>query len=141
MHKSQISQVTAPSSLHDSQSKLPHYEAVLIMDAQRVSSSVRNQTVSSGWSRLYQAGNYYLDLTLQLGSASPVLLGRVVAVAGQNQIQGDLNVNPSPGHGSGAITVDATGFFRMELGHKTRSRVVTLELEDATVAVSDIRVQ
>lgn len=61
-------------------------EAVLLMDSQTTAVSVRHQAWTNGWSRLYQIGQYYLDLTMKSRpGASSVLLGQLVGPQGSTQ--------------------------------------------------------
>jgi hypothetical protein len=61
-------------------------EAVLLMDSHTTTVSVRNQAWTNGWSRLYQIGQYYLDLTLKSRPGMPsVLLGQLIGPRGSTQ--------------------------------------------------------
>ncbi len=61
-------------------------EAVLLMDSRTTAVSVRNQACLIGWSRLYQIGQYYLDLTLKSRPGMPsLLLGQLVGPQGSTQ--------------------------------------------------------
>ncbi len=55
------------------------HSAILVMDSRKLIRSVRNQSVPlGGWSRLYQAGPFYLDMSLHLENNSVRLMGHMV---------------------------------------------------------------
>lgn len=56
------------------------YRAILVMDSRNVRTSLRNATQSRvGWSQLYQAGPYHLDLSLRWDPKGARLVGQVIS--------------------------------------------------------------
>jgi hypothetical protein len=77
-----------PHERYASGSVLARFEAVLVMDSRDATSSLRSQAFAAGWSRLYQAGAYYLDLSLKQDGDHTVLMGHVLPPVGEHQVKG-----------------------------------------------------
>ncbi len=56
------------------------YQAILVMDSRNVRTALRNMAQSrAGWSQLYQAGPYHVDLNLKWDDAGARLVGQVIS--------------------------------------------------------------
>ena len=112
-------------------SVLPRFEAVLIMDSQATGSSVRSQAFSTGWSRLYHAGEYYLDLSLKQVGDRSVVMGYVLPPVGEHQVEGRVRIVHLAGE-TGSV-IGAAGDFRLEMN---RCALHGLEVQLPTVLLS-----
>jgi len=92
----------------------PPREAILIMDSRSTPHlAVRKQNFSGFWSKLYKAGELYLDLTFRSEGANAVLMGQVIT---NQELLSPRVVLHSPGKTSIATTkLTESGRFRFEV--------------------------
>ncbi len=91
-------------------------EAVLIMDSRTTSTrAVRHQNPHGAWSKLYKAGDLYLDLSLKVEAKGATLVGQVIAEA-QKPVA--LNVVLHGPNGCEAGPVNEYGIFRLNIQGK-----------------------
>jgi hypothetical protein len=102
------------------------HPAILVMDSRNVNLAVRHQAQASmGWSRLYQAGPYYLDVSLKPGEKEARLVGQVVSQDPSKLAEGMVHLTqPSglttqalepSGRFSFSITPDHTAQYSIEV--------------------------
>ena len=135
-HRLGVLNVQSQASLerYASGSVVARYEAVLIMDSLETKSSVRSQAFSAGWSRLYQAGEYYVDLSLRLEGAHAVLMGHILPPVGACDLEGRVRL--SHARGETVSELGRAGNFRLEVARGNLSGLeVDLGLE--TLSISD----
>lgn len=110
-------------------------EAILIMESQPNQAGLRSSAFTSGWTRLYQAQDYYFDLSYKPDEDHGLLMGQVLRAAG-----GSL---PSPAQaallssdGSPLLTepVSDSGSFRMAVQEITGHRL-EVKLDQTTFEV------
>ena len=106
-------------------------EAVLIMDSRETTTSVRSQAFVGGWSKLYQAGTYYLDLSLKMDGQAAVLMGHVLPPVGEHQVRGRVRVNRTQ------TDLGPAGDFRIEID-PVQLKNLEVELENIALAVRDL---
>ena len=106
-------------------------EAVLVMDSRQLNPSVRSQAFVGGWSKLYQAGSYYLDLSLKMDGEGAVLMGHVLPPVGEHQVRGRVRVNAV------VAELGVAGDFRVEVEVR-ELRGLEVELENVALSVSDL---
>lgn len=128
-----------PQSLerYASGSVLARFEAVLVMDSREATPSVRSQAFIAGWSRLYQAGAYYLDLSLKRDGERAVLMGHVLPPVGEHQVRGQVRVGPIE---SEASKVGPAGDFRLEVDLGSL-RSLEVELETVRLTIGDLGIE
>lgn len=111
------------------------HEAVLIMASEGNQAGVRSAAFASGWTRLYQAEDYYFDLSFKPQDQQGLLMGQVLRSEG-----GSL---PSPAQATllspdGSVQlsepVSASGGFRMEVSEIAGCHL-EVQLDQATFAV------
>lgn len=91
-------------------------EAILIMDSRNMASAaVRHQNFQGAWSKLYKAGDLYLDLSLKVDGKGTVLVGQVIAEA-QKPVA--LHVTLHGPSQSSSSPVNEYGNFRMSILEK-----------------------
>ncbi len=116
-------------------SVLARFEAVLVMDSRDTSSSVRSQAFAGGWSRLYQAGAYYLDLSLKQDGDHTVLMGHVLPPVGEHQVKGLVRIAEVEGQKDSSI--GPAGDFRLEV-KMGEFQALEVELETVRLTISDL---
>lgn len=92
------------------------FSAILVMDSRKMVRAMRSQNpILTGWSRLYQAGPYYLDMSFKPEPEGLRLLGMVASTKikafGDAQIRlrqddGNWIENPLESSGRFAVSVD-----------------------------------
>jgi hypothetical protein len=85
-----------------------NYSAILVMDSRKVRSIPRQSTLLSGWSRLYHAGPYYLDMSFKPDGDDLHLLGRVVSRLNQATQKGTIRLH-QPGGSTTEYALEPTG--------------------------------
>ncbi|MCX7782591.1 MAG: hypothetical protein N2318_02985 [Meiothermus sp.] len=91
-------------------------EAILIMDSRNMpSAAVRHQNFRGAWSKLYKAGDLYLDLSLRVDGKGTVLVGQVIAEA-QKPVA--LHVTLHGPSQSSSSPVNEYGNFRVSILEK-----------------------
>lgn len=98
-------------------------DAILVMESRGIAPSVRSAAFTGVWSKLYQAGNLYLDVTLKPGAKTASLQGQLLSegdlsVSGKVNLFRDSNILSSVplGHEVGfGLTIDEPGDYRLEL--------------------------
>lgn len=74
------------------------HSAILVMDSRNLIRPIRTQAApSSGWSRLYQAGPFYLDISLRLVESEARLMGHMVSQKTPAFINGIVRLKRSSG--------------------------------------------
>jgi hypothetical protein len=116
-------------------SVLARFEAVLVMDSRDTTSSVRSQAFAGGWSRLYQAGAYYLDLSLKQDGDHTVLMGHVLPPVGEHQVKGLVRIAEVGGQKDSSI--GPAGDFRLEV-QIGELQSLEVELETVRLSISDL---
>jgi hypothetical protein len=116
-------------------SVLARFEAVLVMDSRDTTSSVRSQAFAGGWSRLYQAGAYYLDLSLKQDGDHTVLMGHVLPPVGEHQVKGQVRISEQGGEKDSNI--GPAGDFRLEV-KMGELQSLEVELETVRLSISDL---
>ncbi len=116
-------------------SVLSRFEAVLVMDSRDTTSSVRSQAFAGGWSRLYQAGAYYLDLSLKQDGDHTVLMGHVLPPVGEYQVTGLVRIAQVGGDKDSSI--GPAGDFRLEV-KLDEFQGLEVELEMVRLTISDL---
>ncbi len=116
-------------------SVLARFEAVLVMDSRDTTSSVRSQAFAGGWSRLYQAGAYYLDLSLKQDGDHTVLMGHVLPPVGEHQVKGQVRISEQGGEKDSNI--GPAGDFRLEV-KMGELQALEVELETVCLTISDL---
>jgi hypothetical protein len=121
------------SERYASGSVLARFEAVLVMDSRDTTSSVRSQAFAGGWSRLYQAGAYYLDLSLKQDGNHTVLMGHVLPPVGEHQVKGAVRIALT----EQASNIGPAGDFRLEI-QPGEAQGLEVELETVQLTISDL---
>lgn len=112
-------------------------EAILIMDSLFTPSiALRQQSFRGGWSKLYKAGDLYLDLTLKTEGSKVVLVGQAIAEA-QKPVA--LNVVLHGPSGCEASPVNEYGIFRLNIQEKG-SHMLEFDLGEETFMVPGLEV-
>jgi hypothetical protein len=119
-------------------SVLARFEAILVMDSRDAAPTVRSQAFAAGWSRLYQAGAYYLDLSLKQDGDQTVLMGHVLPPVGEHQVKGQVRIAQLTGEK--ASSIGAAGDFRVEVD-LSQLQGLEVELETVRLTVSDLGLQ
>jgi predicted RecB family nuclease len=84
------------------------------MDSRKTSLAVRHQNFTEGWSQLYKAGDFYLDLSLKPDHHKAYLQGYLVADPAQlTQVQGRTLLHNE--HAQLTAALSLTGSFRLEV--------------------------
>ncbi|WP_337869224.1 hypothetical protein [Meiothermus sp.] len=84
--------------------------AILVMDSRSALPAVRNHSLSGSWSKLYKVDNHYLDLSLKLEGAEPLLIGKLVTAA---QVGGSARLMACDGGLLQEVELSASGMFRL----------------------------
>ena len=114
------------------------HTAVLVMESRGLAPAVRSMDFSGTWSKLYRAGDVYLDMTLKPAAKAASLQGQLLtegerALRGEIKLIKDGTVLASTMLGADAdfgMNVAQPGLYGLEL-----------ELSGETVAISDIKVR
>ncbi len=116
---------------------MPHKEAILIMDSRTTpASAVRYQSFRGTWSKLYKAGDMYLDLSLKAEGRGAVLVGQVIAEAYQPMVLNVALYGPSQRE-TGAVS--EYGIFRLNI-HEKGEHVLEFDLGKETFLVRGLEV-
>ena len=119
-------------------SVLARFEAVLVMDSRDAAPSVRSQAFAAGWSRLYQAGAYYLDLSLKQDGDHTVLMGHVLPPVGEHQVKGLVRVTQA--HGNMDSNIGPAGDFRLRVDMGVMQGL-EVELETVRLTIKDLGIE
>jgi len=112
-------------------------EAILIMDSRTtLTSSVRHQNFHGVWSKLYKAGEMYLDLSLKAGGRDAALVGQVIAEAHKPVALSVVLHGPG---GSNFSPVNEYGNFRLNVQEKG-DHVLEFDLDKETFVVRGLEV-
>ena len=65
----------------------------LVMESRGIAPQVRSLANSCYWSKLYRAGQYFLDLSCKSNDASHVIRGHLFAESGYEVVKGKINLN------------------------------------------------
>jgi hypothetical protein len=90
------------------------FDAVLVMETRSPNVGLRTQAFTGGWSRLYQAGDYYLDLSFKPEVKNAVLMGRLLPSAPQERLEGRVELRPIAGGEGIETSLESSGVFRFE---------------------------
>ncbi|WP_299426512.1 hypothetical protein [uncultured Meiothermus sp.] len=91
------------------------YQAILVMDSRKLSTPLRNQAQPrAGWSQLYQAGPYHVDLSLKWDDAGAHLVGQVISREHISFEQAQIYLKQDRGHLQKPL--DLSGRFSLNLG-------------------------
>ena len=112
-------------------SVIARFEAKLVMDSRDSTASVRSQAFVGGWSRLYQAGSYYLDLSLKANGQSSILMGHVLPPVGEHHLKGAVRL------GDKEAEIGAAGDFRFEI-HPESLKQLEVQLETAHLVIPNL---
>lgn len=116
---------------------MPRKEAILIMDSRNTpTSAVRHQPIYSTWSKLYKAGDMYLDLSLKADGKATFLVGQVIAEAHQPVALSVVLQGPSKRNTS---AVNEYGTFRLIVPEKG-DHVLEFDLGEETFLVRGLEV-
>jgi hypothetical protein len=112
-------------------------EAILIMDSRNLpSAAVRCQNFHGTWSKLYKAGDMYLDLSLKAEGRGAMLVGQVL-VEVQKPVA--LNVTLHSPSRSNTSPVNEYGNFRVSIQEKG-DHVLEVDLGEETFLVRGLEV-
>jgi hypothetical protein len=112
-------------------------DAVLVMETRDSNVGLRTQAFAGGWSRLYQAGDYYLDLSFKAEPKNAVLIGRLLPSTPQERLEGRVELRPVTG-GEGLETpLEASGEFRFEC-NASGEHALMVDLQGTTLRVQPI---
>ena len=93
----------------------PHnYSAILVMDSRKARSIARPYPPLGGWSKLYHAGPYYLDMSFRPDGDDLRLSGRVVSRYNQVMSEGTIRLHQSGGNTT-EYALEPTGQFTLTL--------------------------
>ncbi len=116
---------------------MPRKEAILIMDSRNTpTGAVRHQPFHSAWSKLYKAGDMYLDLSLKADGKGTVLVGQVIAEAHQPVALSVVLQGPSRRDTS---AVNEYGTFRLSVQEKG-DHVLEFDLGEESFVVPGLEV-
>lgn len=119
------------------QHPMPHKEAILIMDSRTtLASAVRHQNIPGAWSKLYKAGDMYLDLSLKVEGRGAMLVGQVIAEAHKPVAMSVVLQGPSRRSTS---IVNEYGTFRLSVQEKG-DHVLEFDLGEETFIVPGLEV-
>lgn len=112
-------------------------DATLVMDSRGRLTPVRNQAFAAGWSRLYHAGHYYLDLSLKAEQKQQVLWGRVLPSTVEMHLEGQVRLQASAGGKPRLATLTESGEFRLVFDTSGQHELL-IELPGVTVRVQGL---
>lgn len=112
-------------------------DAVLVMETHNSNSGLRRQAFAGGWSRLYQAGDYYLDLSFKPETQNAVLLGRLLPSTPQERLEGRVELRPLAGGDGIETPLEASGEFRFECS-TSGEHALMVDLQGTTLRVQPI---
>ena len=113
-------------------------DAVLVMETPNSNSGLRRQAFAGGWSRLYQAGAYYLDLSLKQDGDHTVLMGHVLPPVGEHQVKGRVRMAQLEGEVDSNI--GPAGDFRLRVD-PGQLNGLEVELETVRLMVGDLGIE
>lgn len=111
-------------------------DAALVMDSRGSLTPVRTQAFVVGWSRLYHAGHYYLDLSLKPESKQAVLLGRLLPDTLGAGLEGQVRLQAAGGKPR-LVRLEDPGEFRF-LCDTPGQHELLIELQDVIVRVQGL---
>jgi hypothetical protein len=109
-------------------------DAALVMDSRGSLTPLRTQAFAVGWSRLYHAGHYYLDLSLKPESKQVVLLGRLLPEMLDARLEGQVRLQAASGGKPRMVRLEAPGEFRF-LCDTPGQHELLIELQNVIVRV------
>ena len=112
-------------------------DAILIMETRTPKAGLRMQAFTGGWSRLYQAGDYYLDLTFKPDAKNAVLLGRLLPSSPQERLEGRVELVPVAGGDGFEAPLHASGEFRFDC-NASGEHALMVDLHGTTLRVQPI---
>jgi hypothetical protein len=113
------------------------YSAVLVMETRDSNRGLRTQAFAGGWSRLYQAGDYYLDLSFKPEVKNAVLIGRLLPSTPQERLEGRVKLRPMTGGEGLEAPLEPSGVFRFEC-NVSGDQALMVDLQGTTLRVEPI---
>jgi hypothetical protein len=113
------------------------FDAVLVMETLNSSVGLRTQAFTGGWSRLYQAGDYYLDLSFKPDAKTAVLTGRLLPSTPQERLEGRVELRPITGGDGIEAPLEESGEFRLECALSGRQALM-VDLQGMMLRVEPI---
>lgn len=91
------------------------FSAILVMDSRKMVRALRSQNPPlSGWSRLYQAGPYYLDMSFKPETEGIRVLGQVASTKAKEFAEAPIRLYQDGGESLEGI-LEPTGRFAFSL--------------------------
>lgn len=116
----------------------PTQDAVLVMESNGFAASVRHTTFTKRWSRLYQAGLYFIDVTLQPDGTGSLLQGQVLHQDGA-PLPDDAAVALDGEPGGTRIPIGSDGDFAFRFDTAS-ARTLQAELNGETFLLRELDV-
>lgn len=117
---------------------MPTVAAVLVMESRGYAPAVRSISFGGNWSKLYQAGERYLDMNLKAGERSALLQGQLLGEGLEGPLSGRVTLAPlEPTGATLEVAVERDGSFRLEpdtVGHYR----LELALSDGAIVIDDL---
>ena len=110
--------------------------AVLVMESKGFAPAVRSAAFSGAWSKLYQADDYYLDMTLTPSGKTARLQGQLLAADG-GQLPGGTVALYQGEEVIQSVPVGAAGDFYIDVSAAHQYRL-SVELDDTVLSVSGL---
>ena len=95
------------------------YSAILVLDSSKTQVMKSSGIPITGWTRLYHAGPYHLDVNLRLEDQHLRLWGRVVNRLAQGVPTGWIRLRHT-NHVTGEIPLEASGHFSLFLDEPSK---------------------
>ena len=112
--------------------------AVLVMESKGFAPAVRSAAFSGAWSKLYQADDYYLDMTLTPSGKTARLQGQLLAADGGPLPEGTVALYQGD-EVVQSVSLGAAGDFYADVSEAHQYRLV-VEMDDAILSVSGLNI-
>ena len=112
--------------------------AVLVMESTGFAPAVRSAAFSGAWSKLYQADDYYLDMTLTPSGKTARLQGQLLASDGGQLPSGTVALYQGE-EVVQSVSVGAAGDFYVDIG-EAHLYHLSVELDDTVLSVSGLEI-
>ena len=112
--------------------------AVLVMESKGFAPAVRSAAFSGAWSKLYQADDYYLDMTLTPSGKTARLQGQLLASDGGQLPSGTVALYQGE-EVVQSVSVGAAGDFYVDIEEAHQYRL-SVELDDSVLSVSGLEI-
>ena len=110
--------------------------AILVMESKGFAPAVRSAAFSGAWSKLYQANDYYLDMTLTPSGKSARLQGQLLAADGGQLPEGTVALYQGD-EVVQSVSLGAAGDFYADVAEAHQYRLV-VEIDDTVLSVSGL---